>query len=475
MPNEEDTVVKLGPLSHHNAPILLLPNEVLVLIFGWGQQICDSSNFSFPYSHFESDADSVAADSEPESLPSFEVIISHVTSHWRHVAVNASCLWNKIYVSSRSSLDKLRTYLERSQTCPLHLRVVLHENIITNLALLTPHVNRWRTFSTISNNGARNDAVWAYLHDLAAPELVHVSIHINASKHLELMPNIVDNPFPQIFTGGAPALSFVRLGCHAMSFFRPPLTSITTLHLDQTAHLSMSYAQFCRIITSSPALTNLSIYGDMIGMQPWPLTANSLDMPALRSLRICGIGGHVYSGLLLNISAPGLESLVLKDVQHHDLDRLWDFPQVPKFPALHSLTFCDFECTESMYRKFFHAFPAITHFTSLNSSLYTPRALKLIGGLGMEVGARLPWPRLHTLTMLFDFDDEASLVTMVTTRIHLEHPIAKLRLGMAGERNKPRAVRLAQWLRERLHVEGFSGVDPWPGGLQYVDEDDVMF
>ena len=459
--------------SNRDAYISSLPNEILAFIFTRGQYMTRTAKFP---SSLQSDSESA----EDDSLTlKFEVALSHVTSHWRNVAINEPFLWNNICVSSRSSLDELIAYLERSRKCLLNLRLDLGQNAIGNLGmhLLTSHVGRWRTLSTESNGEVRNDALLTHLRNLAAPNLVHISMSVNALKHLELMPNNIDDPFPQIFTGGAPVLSFVRLACHALSFFRPPLTAMTTLHLDQTSHLPMSYTRFCQVITASPALTNLSIYGDMIGTEAWPLMANSIELPALRSLRICGIGGLVYCGVLLNISAPGLESLILKDVLHNDLDQLWDSPQMFKFPVLQSLTFCGFECTESTYRKFFSAFPTVTHFTSLHSSLYNPRVLKLVGAINSPIllGTPLPWPKLHTMSLLFNLTDEASLVAVVNTRIHQKHPIAKLRLGMGGERNTPRAFRLVQWLQKHLQVEWFSVVDPWPIGLQYVDEDDVLF
>jgi hypothetical protein len=492
MSSLQNELAQLGNFSNRDAPISSLPNEILALIFLHGQRMYIATKHPFPPANFESDIDSIETGSEPRSSPGFEVTISHVTHHWRNVTINTPFLWTNINVSSQSSLQKLGVYLDRSGTCLLNLSVQVHENTTEQLELLIRNVGRWRMFSANSNSEGRKDVTPALLRDLAAPHLMHLSMRLDALEYLELMPNNVGDRFPQIFTSGAPVLSFVRLGGHAMSFFRPPLTTLTTLHLDHTTRLPVSYGQFCEIITASPTLANLSIYGDIIGMEPWPSTANSIEMSALKSLRICGIGGHVYSAILLNILAPGLESLVLKDVMHHDLDQLWAFPQRPKFPALRSLTFRDFGCTETMYQNFFHEFPAITHFTSSNSSWYAPRVLKLMGRIVTTIGggtgetggdrpilipASVPWPRLHTVTLVFDFNDEveASLIDMVTARIRLGCPITKLRLAAVGKYNKLRAVPLVQHLRGHVQVERFSGIDPWPDILHYVDEDDVMF
>jgi hypothetical protein len=236
------------------------------------------------------------------------------------------------------------------------------------------------------------------------------------------------------------------------------------------------------LVTASSLLTNLSIYGDIIDADRWP-NYSTIELPALRSLRIYGRAGFIYCGVLLSISAPHLESLVLKGVLHHDLDELWESSQMPKFPSLHSLTFCDFECTDSTYGRIFHAFPTITDFTMLHSSTSTPRVLGLIEGRGHSTDLdrrsasveHPPWPELRSLTLLFDFEDEASIVKMVNARRRLKHPITKLRLGAVTRVQHDRTVRLGGLLREHVQVETFVEIDPWPVDLQDVDEGDVLF
>jgi len=308
---------------------------------------------------------------------------------------------------------------------------------------------------------------------------VHVSLNVNVHHRIEVMPNSIDNPLPQILAGGTPALSFLRLGCHAMAFFRPPLSTVTTLHLDQTSLLPISYPVLRRLVTASNLLTNLSIYGDIIDADRWP-NYSTIELPALKSLRMYGRAGFIYCGVLLSISAPLLESLVLKGVLHHDLDELWESPQMPKFPSLRSLTFCDFECTDSTYERIFHAFPAITDFTMLHSSTSIPRVLGLVEGRGhSRVGSvsekHPPWPELRSLTLLFDCEDDASIIEMVNARRRLKHPITKLRLGAVTRSQHDRTVRLGGLLREHVQVETFVEIDQWPVDLQDVDEGDVLF
>ena len=463
-------------------PVSALPVEVLALIFVYTQRsikTVHSSRRSSPASDVDTEESSLC--SALSLSANMEITISHVCSHWRTVALNYPRLWVNIHLTPHTTPGELSAYVKRSKDCPVNVNLHLGDSDIGSLEaeLLITIVQRWRKLVVEFHGQIRSDMFLAHLHRLEAPSLAHFSVNVNAHHHLELMSRSMNDPLPQIFAGGTPALSFLRLGCHAMSFYRPPLTTITTLHLDQTSHLPISYALFRRLVTSSPLLSNLSIYGDMIDADRWP-SGSTIELPALRSLRIYGRSGFIYCGLLLSISAPNLESLILKGVLHHDLDELCDSPQMPKFPALQSLTFCDFECTDSTYRRLFHAFPAITHFTTLHSSRSTPRVVRLIGGKGFNAGlastseVHPPWPELHTLTLLFNFDDETPIIRMVNARRRLKYPLTKLRLGaMRGQYDRTR--RLSHLLQEHVQVETFDETDPWPVDLQDVDEEDNLF
>jgi hypothetical protein len=450
-----------------------LPRELVALVFCHGQRMArDAEDDDYP---------------TPSSLPKFEVTISHVSSYWRDVAINQGVLWANIHLSPRTSLAELEAYLLRSAKCLLNVRVDTLDGVSMDrkLDMLTHELPRWKRFSVGRDNRGHENALFERLKGSTAPLLEHMSIYVDAQEHLECM---------QSLTSGAKSLSFVRLGGRAMPFFLPPINSMVTLHLDQTAHLPMSYQRFFQVLTASPVLANLSIHGDIIGTAVWPPTTGAMDpieMPALRSLRICGIGGPVYCVILLSISAPGLESIVLKDVFDHDLDQLWDSPQMtarsPKFPALTSLTFFDFDFTESTYRKLFQVFPAITHFTSYAESS-PPRVLKLLGdggsgggggrggiGSGTQRSPYPPWPNLHTITFYLQFDDEDSINAMVEKRMHLEHPIMKIRLGAETEERLSHMLGQVERLKEFVILERFIDVDPWPVDLPYIDEDDRLF
>jgi hypothetical protein len=461
--------IRYGKLINQNTPISSIPNEILSMIFKIGQAIFRSN--------LQDDDDS-----EPEEHePPFEVLVSHVSTHWRDVAINTHLLWRFIDISPGRSMAGVASYIARSNGCPLDVRLDLSQSVWNPkgvatevLDMIISHLGRWHRFSVQSDREGADNPMLARLSDLSAPLLQHLSLCVDDLEHPDSTSD--DNLRPQIFSGGAPNLSFVRLRGLGMHFFRPPLVAVTTLHLDQTKTLPIRYTLFRELLTASPFLTNLSIYGDIIGSDSWTsIESSAIEMPALRSLRICGLSGFVYCGILLGITAPRLESLVLKDVQEHDLDLFWTSSQMSKFPLLHSLTFCDFEFSEYTYRNMFRAFTAITKFTSLYSSVNTPMVLRLLGASTVNPNSsvlELPWPNLETLTLLLNLDDEPLVDDVVETRIIAGHPLIKLRLGSSYDLS---LMHRFPWLRERVQVERFRRLDLWPDGLDYPDLDDVLF
>lgn len=252
-----------------------------------------------------------------------------------------------------------------------------------------------------------------------------------------------------------------------MPLFRPSLDVVTTLHLDQTLPLPIQYDTFRQIITASPHLTHLSVYGDIL--LAWPGASQAIELPSLRSLRICGVNGMIYSDLLLGINAARLESLVLKDAQEFDLERFRASPNMFKFPQLKHLTFCDFEFSSHVYADLFRAFPAITEFTAYHpTTSATPMILFLLAQPIDEVDW-VPWPDLETLTFMLNLSDDALIGNVIETRKEAGCPLTRLRLKshLSIPRQKP-------WLWD-VAVELVDGFEQWPTAIMYPDKDDDLF
>lgn len=465
---------EIGVILNENAPVGSIPPEILSAIFETGHRMAIFSD------SYNSD------DSEQEELGSsrFEVVVSHVTTYFRAVAIDNPALWSRIDVSPQLSKDELAVYLDRSKRYPLDLHLYLKDvdDMVSNemVDILFSQMDRWLRFSVESDFERDDNPVLARLVDSSAPLLEHLSISV-ADRDPTNISTIV-NSYPQTLRGGAPRLSFVRLGGLSLYFFRPPLANVTTLHIDQTKDISMRYTEFRAILTAPRALVNLSVMGDILHSTDSWVSPNGelINLPALRALRIGGNAGKVYCGILLGIRAPSLESLVLKDVLDQDLDPIWrvyaERALHTPLPRLLSLTFCDFELCESTYHNLSRVFPEITQFTSLYSSVVTPLILKLLRGGGNDSSSSLlgpPWPHLHTLRIIYNPDDEELVADVVRKREEMGYPITNLSFGTSSSLS---TVKNLKWFEEHVKVvERFDDASPWPEGLHYVDRDDFLF
>jgi F-box-like len=448
-----------GRLANQSTAIYRLPNEMLSYIF----ELCRNDAIV-----------ERATTGRTGRVGKVEVNMSHVSSHWRAVAISSPSLWSNLGLSDDS---KLKVYLERSKGYPLDITfqfahiAPMYESEIAHITLICAHIDRWRHVFLELGHDQSLSFILQHIRKSSAPLLQHFSMCPFSSN--------IDFSHPeepgasQIFMGGAPKLTFVRLVGAALYVSKPPLSAMTTLHLDDVVgggNLSLDYATFSKIINASPSLLNLSI---MLGTIDWPTDGQlALSIPTLRSLRIYGSAALIYV-LSSALSAPNLKSLVAADCTDDIAELLWgnmnqpaDTP-TPKFFHLTSLTFID--CYLQSCRSIFYALPAVTHFSLLGTS--NMATLKAIGD--DFTSSALPWPNLHTLTIeRLETAQESLLCTGVISGRKLQgHPISKLRLDNLLRSKFKRRGKL-EWLEQMVEVEKWSTREPWPPGLDFLDEDD---
>lgn len=467
------TVVQLksrrGRFINSHSPVCSLPPEILSWIFQLGQagERAKSDADEEDHDDYGND-DEYDDDVDERNISSFEVTVSHVNSHFRNVALGTRKLWRSIDVTHGVHRDLIATYISRSDGCGLWVRLDFGEEApsaddLAKFEVILPHSPRYQRLIIDIITEEIDNPIIRQFHDLDTPMLEQLSISVK-----EVEGNATAIPGVHVLTRGAEKLSFVRLRGLAMSFFRPPLQTVTTLHLDQTLPLPIQLATLVQILSASPFLANLSIYGDMVSDLAWPNhCAHSVELPSLRSLRICGVSGKIYSHLLMGINAPSLHSLVLKDAQEFDLEIFWASPNVLKFPQLHQLTFCDFEFSSHVYAKVFHAFPTITKFSTSYSST-TPKILWLLSQPKVDI----PWPNLHTLVLLLNLKDVDLIAQVIRNRNAAGHPLARLHLGTSLHLS---AVQQYAWLQENVTLERIQRLEYWPPGAFYPDDDDTLF
>ncbi|KAJ7673081.1 hypothetical protein DFH06DRAFT_1174332 [Mycena polygramma] len=171
--------------------------------------------------------------------------------------------------------------------------------------------------------------VLSRLSSISAPILEHLSVCVQGADSL------CRADFGQIPMQDCPKLTVLRLRGLSVNFFRPPVTNISTLHLERVGGLFLGYERFKNLLTAAPALAHLSIHGAIIdeNQESWPSDGH-IALPSLVSLRISipWTRYHISSDIL--ISAPRLQSFVLKEVAQWHLDRFLELPTCqPSSPA----------------------------------------------------------------------------------------------------------------------------------------------
>ncbi|KDQ25913.1 hypothetical protein PLEOSDRAFT_160514 [Pleurotus ostreatus PC15] len=405
----------------------------------------------------------------------FELLVSHVNHHWRCVAIATPSLWRNVAVVPEKTIEETQTYLERSKTYPTEIRVdgwpcerPMQPAIV---ALLEQNIKYWRWVVINVSLDYPYHLLLDHLeiYPAALAHLVHISLSIEGANPSLQYPT-PEPDFTQILKLGAPRLEFVRLRGIAPQFYRPPMTTVVTLHIELTKAIPLNHSTLKDILTASPSLTNFSLYGDRIHFPDWPPPGSEpIHLPRLKSLRLWGAHGWIYSNVLCQISAPALYSLYLKEVQESDLEAFWVSPAPHNFPSLRELTFCDFDFSGPSYRKTYTAFPHITKFTVLNTSFEIPIIVRLLGHHSSS--ARI-WPQLQELSVIYNMSDDQQLYDMVVLRAEARTPLVKLRIGTS----RPLSTLVGMVPVQRyVEVETFDEPEQWPEGMGYTDEDDVFF
>lgn len=472
---------------HTESPLIaLLHDELLVQIFHYGQS---ERSLSRP------------AETEETVVP-LEVTVSQVSMHWRNVALNYPCLWTNILVAEHTKADHFplnmaRAYLERCNSAPLVARVDLKNEASAKyrqvLDLLLAKSKYWHRVSIHFSlyEGVETD-VFNALQNLSAPWLQYLSITSDPcgpspQENSSPASGSLDATFPRLFggAGGCPNLELLRLSGRALCLQAPPL-HITTLHLEQCLNgWVLNWPRLHSLLSQCIQLVNLSIQGTILDRNDWLDVHRppGITMPFLRSLRICGVTGEVYSGMLLAIIAPRLEVLFIKKAMGNDfalfLDACTHAP--PRFPRLNSIVLDDFEFDPRGYERFFEIFPEIRHITVLDTPSRVPTIVELLSG---DINSKnsllrpgfVPCPNLVSLTVLLHWDAPHLLLDAARIRHASGLPLMKIRLGVGSDVEEEDEEDLKGPLREYIpHVELFREADPWPINLSYTDEDDLWY
>ncbi|KAF8894107.1 hypothetical protein BD779DRAFT_1641617 [Infundibulicybe gibba] len=456
--------VERAKILNYHAPIFSIPTELFSMIIQAGQ------------------SDGEGDTAQTKSRLPFEVLATHICSRLRQVVIGTRTLWSFIHVAPGQSMERLRTYLMRSEGSPLDVRVELRRGLCQSkvpmdiIDMVLDRSRSWRRFTFETSQEEVQHPIVGRLCHLDAPFLEYISLCVSGLNQLNpaSFHSSYHDHHPRILLNGTPNLSFIRLRGIAMYLFRPQLTSVKTLHIDQTRSLPLPHHVFVHVLTASPHLTHLSIFGDVMGPAGWAThnPQDSIYLPSLRSLRVCGVRENSYSGLLLAVNAPLLESLVLKGVHEHDLDSLCISSDATKFSCLQSLTFCDFELSQIAYMRLFSLLPMVVTFETFFASPSTPTIFQLLGNLDQGagyMGNHIPWPRLRNITCLLDPGDQMLIEKTVKSRRDHGCPLSRLRFGTVDI-----SASAKFQLGSDIIIEEFGNIDQWCASHNHDHDDDLF-
>lgn len=458
-----------------------LPPELLAAVFKEGQNIIveDEARLARNDPNARS----------PRTMP-FEILATHICATFRQISLTTPSLWSTIHVYAGCRVDEIVDRLGRSGACELLIRLesgvqdppidpveldIIVEYILNESA-------RWSNLFLRYAYELQAHPVVARICSGFAPKLRLLSLTVDDVS--EAGPGTMNRSvnLPHIFINGQSQPNFVRLRGLAIHFFRPRLSAVVTLHLDQLRHLVLQYSTLRQILTCSPYLANLSIYGDILPPGSWLINQQySIHIPNLRSLRLFSESGETYSGLLEGLDAPLLQSLTLKSLQEHDLDAFWDIPNLsPRFSNLASLNFTEFDFTGITYNRIFQTFRDITTFTALCAPVADSPLLQLLSqGVINDLNGLpyTPWPFLQTLGFAADFwgDDEGVIDAVVEARKTCGHPLSTFLFAIDSDEQVEAELALEYQSRPDLCVKFCGETLVWPEDCIHLDHEDNLF
>lgn len=390
--------IEYNTVMNQASPIASLPNEVLADIF-----------------------EILHASEEAPRMGRSEVCVSHVTSHWRQVALGTPKLWTRIF-RAHMLLEQMEAYLERSKIVPIDLHVEsghMSVNADSYTELIRPHMARCRHLSI---HAYYSDHLFAQLNLLAGQRAPFLrSLELVCTK----FPDLEHSEFhvsPDVLSGGAPLLTALRV--HAITVQRClSLNTLQTVKMMSFSNLKDAYTMYHTPNLSHLRLESLLLDEELLSPMP-PIVLPHLVMLSIYVEDIVG-PGHL-SKFLQALSAPSLETLFLRDVPDDAVSE----PLSPaKFPALRYLVISSIhdDGSASAIRKFAVGCPYITHLT-YSDDLAFLRTVLAARSVNSGVSTPKYWPNLHTLSLPKNVEGE-EILRMVLSREDAGGRLQKLGVG----------------------------------------------
>ncbi|KAF8578442.1 hypothetical protein K439DRAFT_1621313 [Ramaria rubella] len=279
-------------------PFNLLPDDIILQIFRQGT-FCSPDN---------------------RRGPIMPILYSSICKRWRHLALDASWLWGFIGFGDQEPYTLTRVFIERSRSSPLIIEIDLSdrkfdyeddeywidaEPMVKRLALLTPHIHRWKSFYCCTDNWDPMFGALNALGNLSAPILKRIELR-------QSFDNFVTSEIPpqlMLLANGAPALEGLVLDKVPIDWHHFPFSNLIELELLRlTSEVSPTLRDFSTILHRSPNLRKLSLIatkprcwdGEIIPSHGFPI-----ELLHLEELRIGGTETLEDAIWILNMILPG--------------------------------------------------------------------------------------------------------------------------------------------------------------------------
>jgi hypothetical protein len=310
------------------SPICQLPEDIVILIFEHG--VADEITRLI-----QATDTAVLEDQEQTRLPldqpvqhpslCFSLLVSHVCSFWRTLALSRSSLWTLIRVSW--SINQISTFLTRSKNHPVHLDMLrltgaekAHRD---TLDLLERHVTRWRSLSM--SFGAPGIDHWTQLvvdkftrfifgNDPSVPRIFPQlqTLYIASSSHFGWLPlHTASATFPLLETlrfAGVAAETLDNLLSNVRKA-QIDLSGLFTWNWRGLGHASNLVSLTIRSSSNQTADEENELEGD----------DTLITLPRLMHLCIDTTPPRVFGSFLMLLRAPNLKQL---SVNLRDLDNV---------------------------------------------------------------------------------------------------------------------------------------------------------
>lgn len=288
-----------------HADISILPFEVLGMIF---QETVGQPDAWTGYQPSPSDPD------KPEwPVMRPELMISHVSKHWRTVAIGIPSLWTHIRLNVKQSVDLVNLYLTRSRGLPLVLAFRQHF-----VCGIHPRQACAAAYSRITATILNHMHICRRLEirtNVPIPELLDGL----GRSHAPLLEEIVlyhprsSSQEPTFSSSSFPRLSRLELGELVSISTTMPIKTLTSLTLTGIPAFGLPAAAFLNLLSGLQSLSSLTLVDEVVDFHRSHATG-VVEVPSLRFLMLKpgpDISRIYLTELVETVITPALEELVL--------------------------------------------------------------------------------------------------------------------------------------------------------------------